>query len=237
MARTRRRAVEPEPEVSNIEIEMLDITDIIPYDNNPRDNDDAVQSVANSIRDFGFCNPIQITADNIIVAGHTRRLAILQLVEQGLFDPASVPCIRLNRLTDTQAVALRLADNKTGERATWNQEMLAQEVSDLIAAGVDLTDYGYYQEEIDCLGDIVADDCLSATGFMNDDDRNRAGRADPRAPAQARVVISEFVFFIPMQAYTRWAREVRETNEFNEDDIISNLQDRLGMTQYIESEQ
>lgn len=233
MARTRRRAVDLDddvPEQPTIGIEMVDIADLIPYDNNPRDNDEAVQSVANSIRDFGFCNPIQIDGGNVIVAGHTRRLASIQL---GL---TVVPCIRLSNLTETQAQALRLADNKTGERATWNQDMLAEEVQGLIEAGVDLTDYGYYQEEIDCLGDIVADDCLSATGFMDEDDRNRAGRADPRAPAQARVVISEFVFFLPMAAYTRWAREVRATNEFDEDDIIADLQERLGMTEYIEAE-
>ena len=125
-----------------MEIVNKKLTELIPYKNNPRKNDEAVKYVANSIRDFGFKVPIVIDKNNVIVAGHTRFKASQQL---GLKE---VPCIVADDLTEEQIKAFRLADNKVSEFAEWDDELLLEEV-ELI--DLDLTDYGFpeIQEEVD----------------------------------------------------------------------------------------
>ena len=88
-----------------LRIENIEISKIVPYENNPRHNDSAVDQVANSIREFGFKVPIIIDKDNVIVCGHTRYKASKQL---GL---KKIPCIRADDLTDDQIKAFRIADN------------------------------------------------------------------------------------------------------------------------------
>lgn len=87
------------------------VADLIPYENNPRKNDDAVDAVAASIKEFGFKVPIVIDENNVIVAGHTRLKAAQKI---GL---KTVPCIVADDLNDDQIRAFRLADNKTSELA------------------------------------------------------------------------------------------------------------------------
>lgn len=99
--------------------------DLIPYARNPRKNDQAVASVAASIKEFGFKVPIVIDADNVIVCGHTRWKAAQKL---GL---KSVPCIIADDLSEEQVKAFRLLDNKIGEKAEWDQELLALELGEL----------------------------------------------------------------------------------------------------------
>lgn len=77
-----------------MQIEMLKVKDLIPYERNPRNNKEAVEFVANSIKEFGFKNPIIIDKDNVIVAGHTRLLAAKKLKIK------EVPCVRADDLTD-----------------------------------------------------------------------------------------------------------------------------------------
>ena len=96
---------------------------MIPYENNPRINDNAVDAVANSIKEFGFKVPIIIDKNNVIVAGHTRLKAAEKL---GMKE---VPVIVANDLTDDQIKAFRLADNKVGELATWDFSKLEEELS------------------------------------------------------------------------------------------------------------
>ena len=98
------------------------INDLREYENNPRDNSQAVEAVANSIREFGFKVPIIVDNNNIIIAGHTRYKAAISL---GLEE---VPCIIASDLTPEQVRAFRLADNKVGEIATWNLEKLKEEL-------------------------------------------------------------------------------------------------------------
>lgn len=111
------------------------ITDIKPYENNPRKNNDAVQYVANSIREFGFKVPIVIDKDNVIVCGHTRYKAAKKLKID------KVPCVIADDLTDEQIKAYRLADNKVAEQAEWDFDLLAGELEDLI--DFDMTVFGF----------------------------------------------------------------------------------------------
>lgn len=108
-----------------MKIVSVSLQDLKPYENNPRLNDNAIDSVANSIREFGFKVPVVITKDNVIVAGHTRYKASLKL---GLKE---VPCIVADDLTEEQIKAFRLADNKVSELAEWDFEKLNIELSNI----------------------------------------------------------------------------------------------------------
>lgn len=122
-----------------MQIIEMNVAEIVPYKNNPRDNEAAVMLVANSIKEFGFKVPVLITADNEIVAGHTRVLAAKRLGME------TVPCIRCEDLTDEQIRAYRLADNKTAEAATWNEELLAQELDAIL--DLDMSLFGFDLED------------------------------------------------------------------------------------------
>lgn len=108
-----------------MEIKMIKVEDIKPYENNPRFNDEAVEYVAKSIKEFGFKVPMVIDKNNVIVAGHTRFKAAMEL---GLTE---VPCIIADDLTDDQVKAFRLADNKVSDYSIWNNVALLEELDDL----------------------------------------------------------------------------------------------------------
>ena len=109
------------------------------YENNPRNNDNAVAAVAASIKEFGFKVPIVIDAAGVIIAGHTRAKAAARLGLQ------TVPCIVADDLTDEQIRAFRLADNKTGELAGWDFEKLEAELAELSA--MDMSEFGFIMSE------------------------------------------------------------------------------------------
>ena len=110
--------------------EWVQISSLVPWDRNPRYNDGAVESVAKSIQRFGFASPIIArTADRRIIAGHTRWKAAMSL---GL---ELVP-VRFLDLSDEEATALTLADNKLGELADWDDAKLAEVLASLGDDGV-----------------------------------------------------------------------------------------------------
>ncbi len=108
-----------------MQIEEMRVADLIPYENNPRKNDEAVEAVAASIKEFGFKVPIIVDADNVIIAGHTR------LKAAQLLGMKTVPVIRADDLTDEQVKAFRLVDNKTAELAGWDFTALEAEMEEL----------------------------------------------------------------------------------------------------------
>ena len=122
-----------------MQIEEVNINELTPYSNNPRNNDAAVDAVAASIKEFGFKVPIIIDKDNVIVAGHTRLKAAQKI---GL---ENVPCIKADDLTPEQLKAFRLADNKVGELATWDFDKLEEELTELDALDLDfeMSDFGF----------------------------------------------------------------------------------------------
>lgn len=116
------------------------IDELIPYENNPRNNDAAVEYVANSIREFGFKNPIIIDKNNVIVAGHTRLKAAEKL------EMVKVPTIMADDLTDEQIKAFRLADNKVSEFSGWNFSILEQELNELEST-FEMENFGFTDTE------------------------------------------------------------------------------------------
>lgn len=119
------------------QIQMKSVDELIPYVNNPRQNDDAVDAVASSIKNFGFKVPIVVDGQNEIVNGHTRLKAAKKL---GL---SQVPVIIANDLTPEQIKAFRLADNKVGEIASWDENALAVELEELDNLDFDMSDFGF----------------------------------------------------------------------------------------------
>lgn len=129
-----------------MEIVNKKIEELIPYENNPRNNDNAIEYVKNSIKKFGFKVPLVIDKNNVIVTGHTRYKASKEL---GLKE---VPCIIADDLTDKQIQAFRIADNKTNDMAEWNDDLLAIELKDVLD-DIDMTDFGFGDFELSMLMD------------------------------------------------------------------------------------
>lgn len=126
-----------------------DINELKPYGNNPRINDEAVEKVAESIKEFGWKVPAVIDKNNIIVAGHTRYKAAQ------LLGITKIPCIIADDLTEEQINAFRLADNKTAEFAQWDLEKLAAELEEI--ENIDMQTFGFeFAEEDD--DEIIEDD-------------------------------------------------------------------------------
>ena len=123
----------------------MKITDIIPYDKNPRLNDGAVEAVANSIKEFGWRAPIVVDKDMVIICGHTRLKAAIQL---GLEE---VPVHIADNLTPEQVQAYRIADNRTGEIAEWDYSLLPVELKELQDSDFDLSLLGFDADELDKL--------------------------------------------------------------------------------------
>ena len=146
-----------------MEIERIKIEDIKPYENNPRHNDEAVEGVKESIKQFGFKIPIVIDKNNVIVCGHTRYKASVAL---GLNE---IPCIRADDLTENQIKAFRIADNKVSEVAEWDIEKLQIELEDI---SIDMSSFGIDLDSISSI-DISDDD---DDGYYGDE-RERTNQA------------------------------------------------------------
>lgn len=128
-----------------LQITYMKVSEVHPYEKNPRFNDDAVDAVAKSIQEFGWRAPIVVDKDMVIVCGHTRLKAALKL---GLEE---VPVHVAADLTPEQIQAFRIADNKTGEIAEWNYDLLPLEIKELQNADYDLSLLGFETNELDRL--------------------------------------------------------------------------------------
>jgi site-specific DNA-methyltransferase (adenine-specific) len=128
-----------------MEVKEISISRLREYENNPRDNESAVEAVAESIKEFGFKVPLVIDNENVIIAGHTRLKAARKLRLE------SVPCVVADDLTPEQIKAFRLADNKTAELSEWDFEKLDAELSgifgELEMARFGFDEPGEYEEE------------------------------------------------------------------------------------------
>ena len=117
------------------------VSELIPYINNPRNNDNAIDAVASSIKNFGFKVPIVVDSNNEIINGHTRLKAAKKI---GL---ETVPVIVADDLTPEQIKAFRLADNKVGEIATWDENALAVELEELKNLDFDMSEFEFEIDE------------------------------------------------------------------------------------------
>lgn len=121
-----------------MEIKQIRLEHLKEYENNPRQNDEAVDKVAESIKKFGFKVPIIVDSDLEIIAGHTRKKAALKL---GLDE---APVIVADDLNDEQIKAFRLADNKVAEFSEWDMELLMSELEEI---EIDMENFGFDELE------------------------------------------------------------------------------------------
>lgn len=147
-----------------MKVEAKSIDEIKPYENNPRDNDDAVDAVANSIKEFGYQQPIVVDNEGVIIAGHTRYKAAQKL---GL---KHVPVVVADNLTPDQVKAYRLADNKTAELAGWNMDLLNDELDQI--RDIDMSDFGF--DDLDSLE-------LEDADTAKDDNFDEATPTEPKS--------------------------------------------------------
>ena len=140
-----------------MEIKMVKLADIVPYENNPRHNADAVEPVKESIKRYGFKVPMILDRENIIVAGHTRYEAAQAL---GMTE---VPVIYADDLTDEQVKEFRLVDNKTAEFAGWDFSKLEEELAELDFGDFD---FGFSQSEEDDIDESDLDDDTEKSGVV-----------------------------------------------------------------------
>ena len=205
-----------------MQIHDISISLLREYDNNPRNNDGAVDAVAASIRDFGFKVPIVIDADNVIIAGHTRVKAARKL---GL---KSVPCIIADDLTPEQIRAFRLADNKTAELAVWDFDKLNEE---LAAIDMDMSVFGFdmleFEEEKKVVEDEVPevdqDADVTKLGDIWQLGRHRLMCGDSTDKATVELLMdgkkADMVFTDPPYGYNYQSNMREKTSKF---DVIEN---------------
>ena len=142
-----------------MQVENWQIKDIKPYANNPRDNDDAVEATANSIKEFGWQQPIVVDKNGVIIVGHTRLKAAKKLKLK------QVPVTVAENLTDEQVKAYRLADNKTGELTDWDVDKLDSELNDIL--NIDMEDFGFDDSDL-----VVNDDSNESLESKDDVDED-----------------------------------------------------------------
>lgn len=127
----------------------VDIHKLIFYENNPRDNDGAIEVVKNSIERFGFKVPVMVDSNNVIICGHTRVKAGLELGME------TVPCIVEDNMTEEEVKAFRLVENKTHELSFWDKSLLDFELEQL-EDSFDMEDFGF-ESDISAINDNVDD--------------------------------------------------------------------------------
>lgn len=188
-----------------MQIQEIMLADLREYENNPRNNDGAVQAVAESIQQFGFKVPIVIDRDNVIVAGHTRYKAARRL---GL---DKVPCIIADDLTPEQVKAYRLADNKTGELAEWDFTALEMELAEL--SDFDMSDFGFD----DSFFDDIEQDHAESPAYELDEQRESL---------QERFIVPPFTVLDTKQGYWQdrkriWKKIIR-SDEGRDEGLLGN---------------
>ncbi len=141
-----------------MKVELVEISRVVPYARNPRRNENAIAKVAASIKEFGFRQPIVVDDEMVIIAGHTRLQAAMQL---GL---KKVPVHVATGLTVAQIKAYRLADNRTHEESEWDDELLAIELGELDELGFNLDLTGFDTIELE---ELLADG--DGSGLTDDD--------------------------------------------------------------------
>ena len=137
-----------------MKIEWWDIDKVVPYENNPRRNDDAVEKVANSLREFGWKQSLVVDSDGVLIVGHTRLKAAKSL------GMDKVPVLVANDLSPAQAQAYRIADNASGGISTWDFDLLAVEV-DGLQVDFDMEDFGVDMSKLDFKLDVGFEDSQS----------------------------------------------------------------------------
>lgn len=155
------------------QLARVPIGELVPYARNARTHSESqIAQIRASLREFGFVNPVIIDSDRNIIAGHGR---VLAAQAEGMTE---VPCVLVEHLTDAQRRAYILADNRLAEQSGWDTEMLALELGEIQAAGMDLTITGF------SAADLEMEDPNEEPPAAEDD--GDSGEPDPDTPSRAQ---------------------------------------------------
>lgn len=161
-------------DAKDLKIEHVGIKEIVPYENNPRVNDGAVQYVKKSILEFGFKRPLIVDEDFVLLAGHTRLKALLELREERVWETregfewlkeGKIPAVVRKGLTEAQKRAFRIADNRASELTLFDFEKVNIELKDLEGSGIEMTDFGFEPVK----ADVVDADQATVEDDLEDD--------------------------------------------------------------------
>jgi ParB-like chromosome segregation protein Spo0J len=196
-----------------MKVELMNIEKLVPYARNPRITAHAVDKVAASIKEYGFRQPIVVDSEMVIVVGHVRYQAAQKL---GI---KKVPVHVAEGLTKEQIKAYRIADNRTGEEAQWDKELLQLEINELDLEGYDKSLLGFNEEELNNLRNLLGD---LADGI----DGKEEGELEE---ADTKATIGPYTFVIERGRYLEWMEEIRQRVGFDKEAIVTELQRRLGL--------
>jgi len=180
-------------------IELWNIDRLQPYEKNARQHSkEQVGQIAASIVEFGFLNPILVDSNDGIVAGHGRLSAARELALD------EVPVVVLDHLTDNQKKAYILVDNKLAENATWNEELLQEEIVALNLQDFDISVLGWNEDEIREIMDFDAGDT------DDDDGEGTRGLGEP--------IVSYNIIFDDEQQQAKWFEFLKDLKDQYPDD-------------------
>jgi len=149
-----------------MKVKQVPIKDITPYANNPRKNDRSLPKVKASIKEFGFKQPIVVDKENVIIVGHTRYHASLDL------GFAKVPVIVASDLTNAQVKAYRIADNKVSQDSEWDIDLLKLELGEIDKSNIDVDITGFSKAEIESLNLDTVNITSGLTEISNESENN-----------------------------------------------------------------
>ena len=199
-----------------LKIEYLSLDKIITYGRNARlHSEEQIAQLVNSIREFGFTNPILIDENGNLIAGHGR----LAAAEQIGMD--TVPAIRLAGLSDKQIKALRIADNQLALNASWDLDLLAAELTELDSDAFDIDLLGF---DDDFLRGLLADDEAPDEPGPGSDEEPVMGDDD----AKVLIVLGPYEIKVKRAEWDKWETGVRAKAGFERDDVITEIKKRLG---------
>lgn len=197
-----------------MKVELIDIEKLVPYARNPRITAHAVDKVAASIKEFGFRQPIVVDSEMVIIVGHVRYQAAQKL---GL---KKVPVHVADGLSAEQVKAYRIADNRTGEEAQWDNDLLGLELEDLDKLSFDKDVLGFEAAELEQLQKGLEN--LLNDGIESDEEK-------PIDEADTRATIGPYSFEIPRDQYLSWIEEMKQEVGFDKEAIVNEIKNRLGL--------
>jgi ParB-like chromosome segregation protein Spo0J len=196
-----------------MKVELINLDKLVPYARNPRITAHAVDKVAASIQEFGFRQPIVVDSEMVIIVGHVRYQAAQKLALK------KVPVHVMEGLSPEQIKAYRIADNRTGEEAEWDKELLQLEIGELDAADYKTDVLGFNEEELNSLR-------LSLEGLQDGIAGEEEGDVDE---ADTKATIGPYSFVIERGPYLEWMEEIRQRVGFDKESIVEELRKRLGL--------
>jgi ParB-like chromosome segregation protein Spo0J len=196
-----------------MKVELMSIEKLVPYARNPRITAHAVDKVAASIKEFGFRQPIVVDSEMVIIVGHVRYQAAQKLALK------KVPVHVMEGATPEQVKAYRIADNRTGEEAEWDRELLQLEINELDTGDFDKSVLGFNEEELNSLR-------LSLESLQDGIEGEEEGELEE---ADTKATIGPYTFVIERGRYLEWMEEIRQRVGFDKEAIVTELQRRLGL--------